>query len=78
MSQSTNSPTFCRTIIQGNARAVQTRVCDFWKSIGRVGVRDNRQKDIPMEVLDQIGNVKNNSNTVFDKWRTEFSLKSKR
>ena len=35
-------------------------------------VRNNRQTDIPMENLDQNGNVIIDSNTVFDKWKTEF------
>ena len=46
---------------------------EFWKSIGRVGVKDNRQKGIPMEVVDQNGNVMKDSSKVFDKWKTEFS-----
>ena len=46
---------------------------EFWKSIGRVEVRDNRQKGTPMEVVDQNGNAMKDSSTVFDKWKTEFS-----
>ena len=46
---------------------------EFWKSIERVGDRDNRQKGIPMEVVDQNSNVMKDSSKVFDKWKTEFS-----
>ena len=40
---------------------------------GRVGVRDNRKREIPMEVLDDNGEYINESNAVFDKRKTEFS-----
>ena len=47
---------------------------DFWKAIiGRVSVRDNRKREIPMEVLDNNGEIINESNAFFDKWKTEFS-----
>ena len=45
---------------------------EFWKSIGRVGIRDNRRNEIPMEIVDQNGSVITDSNTVFDKWRSDF------
>ena len=32
---------------------------DFWKAIGRVGVRDNRKREIPMEILDDNGEIVN-------------------
>ena len=46
---------------------------EFWESIGRVWVRDNRQNGIPMEIVDQSGNVMKDISKVFDKWKTEFS-----
>ena len=45
----------------------------FWKTIGRVGVRDNRKKEIPMEILNDDDEVIRDSNSVFDKWKTDFS-----
>ena len=45
---------------------------EFWTSIGRVGVRDNRRNEIPMEIVDQNDSVITDSNTVFDKWKSDF------
>ena len=45
---------------------------EFWKSMGRVGVRNNRKKGFPREILDTNGNAIKDSNVVFDKWKTEF------
>ena len=45
----------------------------FWKTIGRAGLRDNRNKDIPMEIINDNGEVVKDTNLVFDKWKTNFS-----
>ena len=34
---------------------------------------DNRKKEIPMEILNDDGAVIRHSNSVFDKWKTDFS-----
>ncbi|CAG2257093.1 unnamed protein product [Mytilus edulis] len=39
----------------------------FWKKIGKIGVAENRKSVIPMEVIDQDGNVNSNLTAVLDK-----------
>lgn len=45
----------------------------FWKDFGKIGIGNERQNCIPMEVIDQNGTISNNTDTVLDKWRTSFS-----
>ncbi|CAG2205739.1 unnamed protein product [Mytilus edulis] len=45
----------------------------FWKKIGKIGVAENRKSVIPMEVIDQDGNVNSNLTAVLDKWKSEYS-----
>lgn len=44
----------------------------FWKSIGRAGVRDNRATDIPTEIDNELGEATQDKNEVFDKWKHDF------
>ena len=37
--------------------AAESNSNTFWKTIGRAGVRDNRKKDIPMEIINENGEV---------------------
>ena len=46
---------------------------DFWKTIGRTGVRDNRKREIPMEIVNDNGEIITDSNAVLKKWETSFS-----
>ncbi|CAG2252849.1 unnamed protein product [Mytilus edulis] len=45
----------------------------FWKKIGKIGVAENRKSVIPMEVIDQDGNVNSNLTAVLDKWKSEYN-----
>ena len=53
--------------------AAENNPTDFWKTIGRAGVRNNRKNDIPMEIINDNGEVVKDRNLVFDKWKTVFS-----
>ena len=43
----------------------------FWKTIGRVGVGQNRKQPIPMEVVLDNGNVSTKTHDVFNKWKVK-------
>ena len=45
----------------------------FWRDIGKLGVAQSKNKQIPMEVVDQKGNANCNINVVLDKWKQDFS-----
>ena len=45
----------------------------FWKTIGRVGVEQNRKQPIPMEVVLDDGNVSTKTHDVSNKWKADFS-----
>ncbi|MES9880789.1 MAG: reverse transcriptase family protein [Sedimenticola sp.] len=45
---------------------------DFWKFIGRVGTRDNRKQEIPMEFINEDGELVTEHNEVLEKWKTDF------
>lgn len=44
----------------------------FWKRIGKIGIGQERKKDIPMEIVLEDGKVSNNVNTVLEKWQSAF------
>ncbi len=46
---------------------------EFWKSIGKVGIVQDKRKCIPMEVVLDDGTVSNNLQTVMNKWKHDFS-----
>ena len=41
----------------------------FWKSMGRSGVRDNRNNDVPLKVIDSNGVLTRDKNIVFENWK---------
>ena len=45
----------------------------FSRDIGKLGVAQSKNKQIPMEVLDEDGNVNCNINVVLEKWKQNFS-----
>ncbi|CAG2186862.1 unnamed protein product [Mytilus edulis] len=45
---------------------------EFWKKIGKVGVGNERQKSIPMEVTLDDGTTSTDTNTVLNKWKNCF------
>ena len=52
-------------ICQGDSR-------EFWKSIGQIGIRDERNKRIPMEVTDIDGSISRDLHDILNKWKTDF------
>lgn len=46
---------------------------NFWKTIGRLGINQEKRKKIPMEVLTDDGTVSNDVNVVLEKWKSSFS-----
>ncbi len=44
----------------------------FWKTIGKIGIHDDRKPDIPMEVYDENGNIVGDTKCVLKKWESEF------
>ena len=44
----------------------------FWKEIGKIGVGQDRSKEVPMEVKLSNGNLSNNVNDVLKIWKTGF------
>ncbi|MES9881007.1 MAG: reverse transcriptase family protein [Sedimenticola sp.] len=60
----------------------QTRIGDlgdstdsrsFWKEIGKIGIQNDRKRDIPMEVIDQDGNVSNDVDVVLSRWKSDYA-----
>jgi len=45
---------------------------DFWKSIGKIGIGIDRKRTIPLEVVDNDGNVTMDKKAVLDKWKGDF------
>ncbi|VDI17339.1 Hypothetical predicted protein [Mytilus galloprovincialis] len=45
----------------------------FWKKIGKIGIAESRKHVIPMEVIDDDGNVSSELTDVLDKWKSEYS-----
>jgi hypothetical protein len=45
----------------------------FWKQIGKIGVAENRKSIIPMEVIDDDGNVSSPLTEVLNKWKSAYS-----
>jgi hypothetical protein len=45
----------------------------FWKKIGKIGVAENRKSIIPMEVIDDDGNVSSQLTEVLNKWKSAYS-----
>ncbi|CAG2209988.1 unnamed protein product [Mytilus edulis] len=45
---------------------------EFWKKIGRIGVGNERQKNIPMEVLHDDGSICTDTDVVLNKWKISF------
>ena len=43
---------------------------EFWQKIQRLGPR--RDKDIPMEVMDDNGDSNNDENVIFERWKNDF------
>ena len=50
----------------------ETNQRDFWKSIGKLGVANERKPCIPMAVVDENGTVNTNRNDVLNKWKADF------
>ena len=44
----------------------------FWRDIGKLGVAQTKNKQIPMEVVDQEGNANFNINVALDKWKQDL------
>jgi len=45
---------------------------NFWKTIGKVGVGNERKRNIPMEVVTEDGSVKTDLDSVLNKWKLHF------
>ncbi|VDH90239.1 Hypothetical predicted protein [Mytilus galloprovincialis] len=45
---------------------------EFWRKIGKIGVGNERQNNIPMEVKLSDGSLCNNQNVVIDTWKNSF------
>ena len=45
---------------------------DFWKSIGKIGIANERKNCIPLAVLDNDGSIKTDKNYVLNKWKNDF------
>ena len=46
---------------------------EFWKKNGSIGVANERQSLIPMQVETDNGDINDNIPTVLDKWESDFS-----
>ncbi len=45
----------------------------FWKSIGKMGIKQARKPVIPMEVYDSHGSITGNVDKVLSKWKDDIS-----
>ena len=45
---------------------------EFWRSIGKVGLANDRQKRIPWAVVDNEGQIHTDRVTVLEKWKSDF------
>ncbi|CAC5414589.1 unnamed protein product [Mytilus coruscus] len=50
----------------------ETNQRDFWKSIGNLGIANNRKRCIPLAVVDEDGNEATDKNVVLNKWKNDF------
>ena len=48
---------------------------EFWKTIGRTGVADNRSQKIPFEVKTDDGSISTDPKFVLQKWKEDFEKK---
>ena len=46
---------------------------DFWREIGKLSLANERKSKIPMEVVDSDGYSIFDSDTVLEKWKTDYS-----
>ena len=44
----------------------------FWKSIGKVGIVNDRKPNIPWAITDENGNIKTDRDSVLNKWRDDL------
>ena len=45
---------------------------EFWRYIGKFGIANDRQTSIPMEVIDDGGNLHTNLSEVMSEWKGQF------
>jgi len=45
---------------------------DFWKSIGKLGIANERKETIPWSVLDDDGNLRTEKASVLERWKSDF------
>ncbi|VDI47596.1 Hypothetical predicted protein [Mytilus galloprovincialis] len=45
---------------------------EFWKSIGKTGIANERKPHVPWAIIDDTGNVKTDKKSVLNKWKDEF------
>ncbi|VDI81600.1 Hypothetical predicted protein [Mytilus galloprovincialis] len=51
---------------------------DFWKSIGKIGIANDRKRVIPLAVVGNCGNVTNDKSNVLNIWKNDFETLFKR
>ncbi|VDI48250.1 Hypothetical predicted protein [Mytilus galloprovincialis] len=51
---------------------------NFWKSIGKLGIANERKPCIPMAIVDENGSVNTNRSDGMNKWKTDFHSLFKR
>ena len=47
---------------------------NFWKYIGKLGLQNDRKSSIPMEVVDNDGNVNTNIGDVLSRWKMTMNI----
>ena len=47
--------------------------CNFWKTIGKIGIKQEKKQHIPMEVKSDDGTINRDVSVVLEKWRSAFS-----
>ena len=45
---------------------------DFWKQIGKIGISNERDNKIPMEIIDDEGNLITGEQVVLNKWESDY------
>ena len=45
---------------------------EFWRRIGDIGMANERKPKIPLEVIDDAGNMLINKKEVIDKWKNDY------
>ncbi|CAC5399361.1 unnamed protein product [Mytilus coruscus] len=45
---------------------------DFWRSIGKIGIQNERTQCIPSAVVNEDGTIDTNKNNVLNRWRDDF------